>query len=265
MAFDSQSDPLPPVAKGSFNLSALPRWAESYWEFQVLLKFPHLQKHWELAIDKLDEEAKKSLYQLAKEVATETAAFDIETRDLIETKLHHKILLHSGDITDLEVDAIVNASNVMLSTGGGVNGSIHSKAGPELLEECQTIGVCDVGEAVLTKGYKLPAKHVIHTVGPQGQELGREEALADCYKSSLRIAKRSKLRTIAFCCISTGVSDYSCVEAAHTAIGTVRNWLLELEGNRDSVDTIVFVVRKADDHESYVKLLSSFFPVRLLA
>ena len=262
MAFDSDSDTLPPVSKGSFALSTLPRWAESCGEFQVLFKFPHLQKHWELAIDKLEEEDKKNLDQLSKEVANETAAFDVDTRELIETKLHHKILLHSGDITDLEVDVIVNASNVMLSTGSGVNGFIHSRAGPELLAECQTIGVCDVGEAVLTKGYDLPAKHVIHTVGPQGQELGREEALADCYKSSLRIAKRSKLRTIAFCCISTGVSGYSCVEAANTAISTVRSWLLELEGNRDAVDAIVFVVRKADDHESYAKLLSSFFPVR---
>ena len=264
MAFNSDSDTVPSLTKGSFALSVLPRWAESYGEFQVLFKFPHLQKHWELAIDKLEEEDKTSLDQLVQEVANETAAFDVETRELIETKLHHKIMLHSGDITDLEVDAIVNAGNVMLSTGSGVNGSIHVRAGPGLLDECQTVGVCDVGEAVLTEGYDLPAKHVIHTVGPHGQELGRDDALADCYKSSLRIAKRSKLRTIAFCCISTGVSGYNCVEAAGTAIRTVRNWLLALEENRDAVDAIVFVVRKADDHESYAKLLSSFFPVKSL-
>ncbi|KAI6656772.1 O-acetyl-ADP-ribose deacetylase MACROD1-like [Oopsacas minuta] len=264
MAYDLETETIPAASKGSYSLSALPRWAETYGEFQVLFKFPHLQKHWELAIDRLEENDKKSLDQLAKEVAIETAAFDVETRGIIETKLHHKITLHSGDITDLEVDAIVNAGNVMLSTGSGVNGSIHSRAGPDLLEECQTIGVCDVGEAVLTKGYDLPAKHVIHTVGPQGQELGREEALGDCYRSCLRIAKRSKLRTIAFCCISTGQSAYNCVEAANAAISTIRNWLLELEGNRESIDGIVFVVRKADDHECYAKLLSSYFPVRLV-
>lgn len=263
MAFDSETDTVPLSPKGSFRLSALPRWAETYGEFQVLFKFPHLQKHWELAIDRLEEEDKKGLTKLAAEAAIETSCFDTETRDVIETKLHHKITLHSGDITDLEVDAIVNASNVMLSTGSGVNGSIHSRAGPELLEECQTIGVCDVGEAVLTKGYDLPAKHVIHTVGPQGQELGRDEALSDCYRACLRLAKRSKLRTIAFCCISTGMCAYNPVDAANTAVSTVRNWLLEYEGNMDSMDRIVFVVRKADDHECYAKLLSSYFPVRL--
>lgn len=262
MASDQQPSDPSPSPQPAFSLDSLPRWAESYLEFQVLFKFPHLQKHWELAIDRLDEEDKKELDQLAAEVANETSGFDADTRELIGTKLHHKITLHSGDITDLAVDAIVNASNAMLSTGAGVNGAIHSKAGPELLDECQEIGVCDVGEAVLTKGYKLPARNVIHTVGPHGAELGREESLAECYKSCLRIAKKSKLRTIAFCCISTGISNYPCVEAANTAVNAVRNWLLELEGNRNAVDRIIFVVRKADDHECYAKLLSSYFPVR---
>jgi O-acetyl-ADP-ribose deacetylase (regulator of RNase III) len=132
-----------------------------------------------------------------------------------------------ADITTLKVDAIVNAANAALLGGGGVDGAIHRAAGPQLLEECRKIGGCPTGQARLTKGYKLPAKYVIHTVGPvwHGGNDGEDDLLAACYRHSLSLALREKIRTIAFPAISTGVYRFPLERAASIAAGETKRFL----------------------------------------
>jgi O-acetyl-ADP-ribose deacetylase (regulator of RNase III) len=132
-----------------------------------------------------------------------------------------------ADLTTLPVDAIVNAANTSLMGGGGVDGANQRAAGRELVNECATLNGCHPGDAKITKGYKLPAKHVIHTVGPVWHEGDRQEAetLASCYRRSLEVAREHQLRTIAFPCISTGVYGYPPEQAATVALQTVREFI----------------------------------------
>jgi len=151
-----------------------------------------------------------------------------------------------GDITRLDVDAIVNAANSSLLGGGGVDGAIHRAAGPELVAECRMLHGCEPGQAKATKGYRLPARHVIHTVGPVWNGGGKSEAetLASCYRQSLRVAESLGVRTIAFPAISTGVYGYPREEAAEIAVR-------ETQGAVDLFDRILLVAFDEETFELY--------------
>jgi O-acetyl-ADP-ribose deacetylase (regulator of RNase III) len=141
--------------------------------------------------------------------------------------LHARLTLHQGDITTLALDAIVNAANSSLLGGGGVDGAIHRAAGPELLAECRTLGGCPTGDARITRGYRLPARHVIHAVGPvwRGGTAGEEMLLASCYRSVLRLAVEHDVRSVAFPAISTGIYRFPGDRAALIATREVTAFL----------------------------------------
>ena len=163
-----------------------------------------------------------------------------------------EIGLNRGDITKLDVDAIVNAANTTLLGGGGVDGAIHRAAGPELLAECRTLGGCRPGEAKITRGYNLPARFIIHTVGPvwSGGTRGEGEVLANCYRNSLRLAVENGIKTIAFPAISCGAYRYPISKAAQIALDTTRELLAS-----ENIDKVIFVAMNDEILEAYRRLL----------
>lgn len=169
-----------------------------------------------------------------------------------------KVEFIQGDITKVEADAIVNAANTTLLGGGGVDGAIHRAAGPELLKECRGLGGCRTGEAKITKGYDLPARHVIHTVGPvwNGGKYREPELLASCYRKSLELAKAHALKTVAFPSISTGAYRFPIEQAAGIALETIKSFLKE---NPAALEKILFVLFSARDLEIYTRAYSKNF------
>ncbi|XP_021007024.1 ADP-ribose glycohydrolase MACROD1 isoform X1 [Mus caroli] len=178
-----------------------------------------------------------------------------------DKQLNEKISLFRGDITKLEVDAIVNAANSSLLGGGGVDGCIHRAAGSLLTDECRTLQNCETGKAKITCGYRLPAKYVIHTVGPiaVGQPTASQAAeLRSCYLSSLDLLLEHRLRSVAFPCISTGVFGYPNEEAAEVVLASLREWL---EQHKDKVDRLIICVFLEKDEGIYRERLPHYFPV----
>ena len=164
-----------------------------------------------------------------------------------------RLELMTGDITALDVDAIVNAANPSLLGGGGVDGAIHKAAGPELLAECEKLNGCETGNARITGGYHLKAKHIIHTVGPvwYGGHRDEHELLASCYQKSLSLAKDHKIKTIAFPAISTGAYGFPADQAAMIAVKETRRFLKK----NQYPEKVLFVTFGNDNYEIYRRLL----------
>ncbi len=165
-----------------------------------------------------------------------------------------KLNVIRGDITRLEVDAIVNAANTTLLGGGGVDGAIHRAAGPQLLAECRTLGGCPTGEARITKGYRLPAQHVIHTVGPVYRGSEKDPILlAGCYRSSLTLAVENGCKTVAFPAISCGVYGYPIEKACKIAVDTTCEFL----SAHAQIQQVVFVLFSTSDEKVYLDYLKT--------
>ncbi len=163
--------------------------------------------------------------------------------------MNNKIEIHKGDITKLKVDAIVNAANTSLLGGGGVDGAIHRAAGPELLEYNRRLGGCRTGEAKMSPGFNLPAKYIIHTVGPiwNGGKNNEDQLLENCYNNSLKLADENNIKSIAFPAISTGVYGFPLERATKIAVKTVKQFLKE----ESSIEKVIFVCFSEHDYNVY--------------
>ncbi|PKS05989.1 hypothetical protein jhhlp_007822 [Lomentospora prolificans] len=172
------------------------------------------------------------------------------------SSINDRVSVYRGDITKLEVGAIVNAANTSLLGGGGVDGAIHRAAGPELVRECYTLNGCDTGSAKITKGYRLPAERVIHAVGPVYRQLGADgakAALSGCYQKSLELAVENNCGSIAFSAISTGIYGYPSNDAAQVAAETTRNFLDGPDGEK--LSRVIFVTFEMKDVVAYNNIL----------
>ena len=182
---------------------------------------------------------------------------DVLRRCSIRPDLNDKVSVLQGDITHLEIDGIVNAANDSLLGGGGIDGAIHAAAGGLLYRECKALNGCETGQTKVTRGYCLPARYVLHTVGPAGRGDGK---LRSCYETVLQEAIEKKLRSIAFCCISTGIYSFPLIRATHIALRTVRLWL-EVPEHAAAVDRIIFCTFRDVERAAYERLMPSYFPI----
>ncbi|KAF2193160.1 A1pp-domain-containing protein [Zopfia rhizophila CBS 207.26] len=198
------------------------------------------------------------LYKLKKIVPAD----DLEPSYKPSPTYNNKISVIRQDITTLAVDSIVNAANESLLGGGGVDGAIHRAAGPELLDECETLDGCETGSAKITEGYRLPANKVIHAVGPiywvTKAEGKHTELLSKCYRKSLELAVENGLKSIAFTALSTGIYGYPSGEASEVALETVRKFLDE--GKGDEMERVIFCNFMQKDEDAYFKNIPKFFP-----
>ena len=198
-----------------------------------------------------DKEAAKKLKEMENTQMMVVVMDDDEADESEKSQdnMKLKIDIIKGDITTQHVEAIVNAANNSLLGGGGVDGAIHRVAGQELLEECKTLNGCETGEAKITNGYKLPAKYVIHTVGPvwKGGNKNEEKLLEGCYRNSLKLAVEHNIKTIAFPSISTGVYRYPIEKASKVALKTISDFLQQNE----SVKKVVIVCFSQNDYDVY--------------
>lgn len=224
-------------------LASIPTWASRAKEHVALLKHPQLK-----LINRIG-----GLEDLTVEPPP------VEQRPAPDSELNAAVSVWFGDVTRLRVDAVVNAAHSGMSGGGGVDGAIHSAAGDELVTECLKVGPCPPGECRITGAYRLPAKIIIHTVGPYGED---PKILASCYANSLDAAARHGSTSIAFVCISAGHYKYPSSKAANIALATVRSWLSEHRPSDPSnpIKRVVFAVKTVKDEICYEELIPYHFP-----
>lgn len=214
-----------------------------------------------MSLEERRKEYRRSEYVPLDQINTWKQSQSTEVTEEEEGKdlLRDKVSLYKGDITILEVDAIVNAANSSLLGGGGVDGCIHKAAGSCLYEECITLKGCETGNAKITCGYDLPAKYVIHTVGPVARgHVGETETkdLTACYQNSLELVKGFGLRSVAFPCISTGIYGFPNEPAANIALETVKSWVKE---NHDKIERVIFCVFLEADYRIYKEKILQVF------
>lgn len=192
---------------------------------------------------------------------------DVEAEAKAQTKIlypcnpeiNKKIFLWQGNICAIEADAIVNAANTSLLGGGGVDGAIHGAAGPWLYEECFDLQGCETGNTKITRGYNLPAKNILHTVGPVGRTKENEEKLASCYRTCLELVAKHGLKSVVFCGISTGIFGFPLTRASRIALGVIREWMEEKD-NLSKVEKIILCVFRPIELHCYDFLMPQYFP-----